>query len=138
MPVLYIDGPSGLTKETKRQLIEEALQSLVTAYHMPDDRVYISEFALDEVGHTAYENSTMSIQSEPARIVCRIIAPPNLPIEAKRQLIKDLTEAVARAYEITNRRDILIFIDEHPIHNAASNGYLQNENPRFKSPATAQ
>jgi phenylpyruvate tautomerase PptA (4-oxalocrotonate tautomerase family) len=138
MPVLYIDGPSTLSGEAKKTLIEDALRTLVEAYKMTDDRVYISEFLLANVGHTSYTDDTLHIQSEPARVVCKVIAPPGLQLDAKRKMIRTLTDAITKAYGITNGRNILIFLDEHPIENAASNGYLQTENPAFQSPATQQ
>ena len=41
MPVVTIMGPSGLTKDAKKQLIEGTLHVLTETYQMPDDRVYI-------------------------------------------------------------------------------------------------
>ena len=43
MPVVTITGPSGLTRDAKKQLIEGALHALTETYQMPDDRVYIHE-----------------------------------------------------------------------------------------------
>jgi Phospholipid methyltransferase len=38
MPVVTITGPSGLTKDAKKQLIEGTLHVLTETYQMPDDR----------------------------------------------------------------------------------------------------
>src|SRR4029453_17785752 len=43
MPVLTIKGPPGLSKDDKKELIERSLHAMVTAFEMPDDRVYILE-----------------------------------------------------------------------------------------------
>jgi phenylpyruvate tautomerase PptA (4-oxalocrotonate tautomerase family) len=63
-----------------------------------------------------------------------MIAPPDLPLDAKRKMIQDLTEAVTEVYHISDKRDILIFLQEHPLGNAANNGFLQTENPAFAVP----
>jgi hypothetical protein len=52
MPVCFIEGPVGLSKNSKRELLENALNSLVKAYQMPDDRVFIKENVLHDTGHT--------------------------------------------------------------------------------------
>ena len=52
MPVTFIKGPTGLSKEGKKELIEGTLQALTNAYQMPDDRVYIDEVSFENVGHT--------------------------------------------------------------------------------------
>src|SRR5262245_9338450 len=52
MPVVTITGPSGLTKGAKRQLIEGTLRILAETIFLPDDRVYIHEVPVENVGHT--------------------------------------------------------------------------------------
>jgi phenylpyruvate tautomerase PptA (4-oxalocrotonate tautomerase family) len=138
MPICFIEGPSGLTKNSKKELIEKTLNSLVKAYQMPDDRVFVKENAMLDTGHTHHSEIVgTSVQSENARPVCIIQAPQGLPIEAKRTLMRDLSSYVAAAYGIKELRDILIFIQEYPLDVVANNGVLQAENPEFASPATA-
>jgi phenylpyruvate tautomerase PptA (4-oxalocrotonate tautomerase family) len=133
MPVSFITGPTGLSKEEKKELIEGTLQALTKAYQMPDDRVYINEVTSENVGHTPLlavtHGEDWAVQSEPARIIIEIIAPPGIPIEDKRTLVRELTEVAGRVYGRTNRRDVLVSIDQHTVEDFASNGYLQTENP---------
>jgi len=140
MPVCVIEGPAGLSKDSKKELIEKVLDILVEAYKMADDRVYINEYSLPNVGHTPREwaDKDWSIQSENARVVCNIIAPPGLNTDSKRKMFRDITEAIARINKIMDQRDILVFLSEHPLDNVASNGFIQTENPAFSSPATMQ
>ena len=49
-------------------------------------------------------------------------------------MMQDLTTSVAEIYQISDQRDILIFLQEHPLDAAANNGYLQTENPAFAVP----
>jgi phenylpyruvate tautomerase PptA (4-oxalocrotonate tautomerase family) len=133
MPVLSIKGPSGLSKSSKKELIEGALRTLEETYPMPDARVYIQEVPAENVGHTPILEVTKSdswaVQTEPPRIYVEIVAPPGLPIEAKRKLVRELTQIAGRAYGRSNLRDVLVSLDEHPVENFASNGFLQTENP---------
>jgi phenylpyruvate tautomerase PptA (4-oxalocrotonate tautomerase family) len=133
MPVVSIKGPSGLSKSSKKELIEGALRTLVETYQMPDDRVYIQEVPPENVGHTPLlevtKGDSWAVQTEPPRIYVEVVAPPGLPIEAKRKLVRELTQIAGRAYGRSNLRDVLVSLDEHPVENFASNGFLQTENP---------
>jgi phenylpyruvate tautomerase PptA (4-oxalocrotonate tautomerase family) len=133
MPVVKITGPTGLSKSAKKELIEGSLHIMSETYYLPDDRVYIHEVPVENVGHTPLlevtRGESWAVQSEPARIFVEVCAPPGLPIEAKRKLMRTLTEVAGRAYGRTNLRDVLVSLDEHKVEDFASNGFLQTENP---------
>ena len=42
---------------------------------------------------------------------------------------RELTQIAGRAWGRSNLRDVLVSLDEHPVENFASNGFLQTENP---------
>ena len=52
MPVVKITGPAGLSKSAKKELIEGSLHIMSETYYLPDDRVYIHEVPVENVGHT--------------------------------------------------------------------------------------
>jgi phenylpyruvate tautomerase PptA (4-oxalocrotonate tautomerase family) len=141
MPVLTIKGPPGLSKDDKKELIERSLHAMVTAFEMPDDRVYILEIPTENTGHTQLLAITRgegwAVQSEPARIIMEIIAPPGVPIEAKRTVVRELTEIAKSVYGRDNGRDVLVSIDQHAVEDFASNGFLQTENPDMAQFAAA-
>lgn len=139
MPVCLIEGPDGLSTSSKKELIEKVIDAMVTAYKMPDDRVYLNEYKSENYGDTPREkdDTEWRFQALPPRVVCSLIAPPGLNKDAKRVLFKTLTETAANIYGITDRRDILVFLNEHPLDNVASNGYIQTENPAFAAPGVA-
>jgi phenylpyruvate tautomerase PptA (4-oxalocrotonate tautomerase family) len=139
MPVCLIESPCGLNEKSKKELIETVLTIMVNTYKMVADRVYIKEYDLVNAGYTprTMENGNWSIQKEKARVVCSIIAPPGLDKDSKRKMFRDITTIVAHSYQIEDQRDILAFLNEHPLDNVASNGYIQTESPAFVSPATA-
>jgi phenylpyruvate tautomerase PptA (4-oxalocrotonate tautomerase family) len=137
MPICMIEGPSGLSKDSKKELMRKTLESLVKAYQMPDDRVFVKENPEENIGHTSHsENVDFIVQSGKARPICIIQAPQGLPLDAKRVLMSDLTDHVVQAYGLNDLRDVLIFIQEYPLDVVANNGLLQSENPEFASPST--
>src|SRR5262245_18081272 len=135
MSVVTITGPSGLTKDVKKQLIEGTVHVRAETIYLPDDRVYIHDVPVENVGHTPLlevtHDESWAIQSEPARIFVEVTAPPGLPIETKRKLMRELTEVAGRAYGRKDLRDVLISLDEHKVEDFAANGFLQTENPEM-------
>jgi phenylpyruvate tautomerase PptA (4-oxalocrotonate tautomerase family) len=133
MPVVKITGPTGLSKSAKKELIEGSLRIMSETYYLPDDRVYIQEVPVENVGHTPLlevtRGESWALQAGPARIFVEVNAPPGLPIDAKRKLMRTLTEVAGRAYGRSNLRDVLVSLDEHKVEDFASNGFLQTENP---------
>lgn len=138
MPICVIEGPSGLAKNLKKELVRETLESLVKAYQMPDDRVFVKENVIENTGHTSHSGTEeYKVQTDNARPICMIQAPEGLPVDSKRVLMREVTSHVAKAYGLNDLRDVLIFIQEYPLDVVANNGMLQSENPEFASPATA-
>src|SRR5215813_1442823 len=77
------------------------------------------------------------VQSEPARIFVEVVAPPGLPIDSKRKLMRGLTEVAGSAYGLTDFRNVLVSLDEHKVEDFAANGFLQTENPEMAPFAAA-
>jgi phenylpyruvate tautomerase PptA (4-oxalocrotonate tautomerase family) len=135
MPVSRITGPTGLSNEAKKELIQGTLHALVKAFQMPDDRVYIREAPAENSGHTPVlavtDGEGWKVQSEPARIYIEIIAPPGIPIEDKRVLVRELADLAKRVYGRADGRDVLISIDQHAVEDFSANGLLQTDNPEM-------
>jgi phenylpyruvate tautomerase PptA (4-oxalocrotonate tautomerase family) len=135
MPVVFIKGPPGLSKNVKKEMIEGTLHALTDAYPMPDDRVYIEEIPSENVGHTPVLEVTRgegwAVQSEPARIFVEVVAPPGIPLADKRKLMRKLTEIAGRAYGRANLREVLVSLNQHNVEDFAANGFLQTENPEM-------
>ena len=55
-------------------------------------------------------------------------APPGIRPEAKRKMMRKLTEAIDEAYHIG---DTLVFLREYSAENVAMDGCVQSENPKI-------
>ena len=134
MPVAYVDIPSGLTSNTKAQLVKEVAESLHNAYPIPDTRVFLREW-------TTEQTSIDGVLAAPFRPVCDFIVPPGLPADGKRMLISRVTAAVARACDLraevvslpsgnrVSTRWVLSFFREVALDLAALDDLMAFENP---------
>ncbi len=134
MPVAFIDIPSGLTSNTKTQLVKEVAESLHDAYPIPDTRVFLREW-------TAEQTSIDGVLAAPFRPVCDFIVPPGLPADGKRTLVSRVTSAVARACDLraevvslpsgkrVTTQWVLSFFREVPLELAALDDLMAFENP---------
>jgi phenylpyruvate tautomerase PptA (4-oxalocrotonate tautomerase family) len=69
MPTMFIEAPAGIRNDTKKKLVEKTTAALDEAYHIPDGRIFLREYPLQNVGQDG------RIQSEPVRPVVFIEAP---------------------------------------------------------------
>ena len=135
MPVAYIDVPHGIRIEEKRKLVKEVFEALHEAYQIPDTRVLLREWPLENVSQDG------RLDSEPMRPICGLEVPPGVPVEAKRILVKRISAAIADAYRLAEEKIplpsgkvvttnwVLIFFREYPLEQAALDGLLAFENP---------
>jgi phenylpyruvate tautomerase PptA (4-oxalocrotonate tautomerase family) len=125
MPVCLIEAPAGLRGDAKKRLVERTTAALDEAYHVPDVRIFLREYPLENVAQDGRLNS------EPVRPVCFIEAPQLRSIAAKRKMIESVNAAIADAYrDLANIREILILHNEYPLENAGWAGRLQSDNPQ--------
>jgi phenylpyruvate tautomerase PptA (4-oxalocrotonate tautomerase family) len=126
MPTMFIEAPAGIRNDAKKKLVEETTAALDEAYHIPDVRIFLREYPLQNVGQDG------RIQSEAVRPVVFIEAPQLRTLDAKRKMVKQINAAIADAYEgIANIREILIFHNEYPLESVGWAGRLQSENPEI-------
>jgi phenylpyruvate tautomerase PptA (4-oxalocrotonate tautomerase family) len=120
MPIAYLDVPPGLPVDLKRTLVKEIFTALDEAYRVPDTRIFIREWPLENVSQDG------RLDSEPAKPVCFLEVPPDIRMEVKRALVKRISTAVTDAYHLP---DVLIFMREYPLDLVSQDGGLQSENP---------
>jgi len=134
MPVAYLDLPSGLAVDIKRKLVKEVSEFVHSAYTIPDTRVFLREWPTDQIGVDGE-------LGQPMRPICNFVVPPGLPVEAKRQLVKQVSSAIAGACKLApedvplpsgkkvSTRWVLAFFSEYPLEQAALDDLMAFENP---------
>jgi len=134
MPVAYLDLPSGLRADTRKKLVKEVAEFIHQAYIIPDTRVFLREWPADQI----------SIDGElgrPMRPICNFVVPPGLPVEAKRELVRRVSAAIAEAFNLpqedvqlpsgkkVSTRWVLGFFTEYPLDQASLDDLMALENP---------
>src|SRR5215470_6165445 len=134
MPVAYLDLPSGLRADTRKKLVKEVAKFIHQAYIIPDTRIFFRECAADQI----------SIDGElgrPMRPICNFVVPPGLPVEAKRELVRRVSSAIAKACNLpqedvplpsgkkVSTRWVLGFFSEYPLEQASLDDLMAFENP---------
>jgi hypothetical protein len=125
MPICFLEAPTGITADAKKKMMESATAALFDTYRIPDVRIFLREYPPENVSQDG------RIAAEPVRPVFFIEGPPLPRIDAKRKMVERLHAALAEAYRgITNTDEIMVFVNQYALDNAASNGRLQSENPQ--------
>lgn len=126
MPVFTIDVPEGATPEAKRQVLAEVTRALHETYRFPDHRGWLREYPAADI---AVEGR---VGIEPARPVCSVEAPELHDLDAKRRLVKGITEAIASGYaDLANTDETLILINEYPLEQVGWRSGLQCDTPEI-------
>jgi phenylpyruvate tautomerase PptA (4-oxalocrotonate tautomerase family) len=134
MPCAYIDLQSGLRADIKKKLVKEVADSIHHAYLIPDTRVFLREWPPEQT-------SVDGELARPMRPVCNFVVPPGLPVEAKRQLVKRVSSAIAEACNLpreevplpsgkkVSTKWVLGFFSEYPLDQASLDDLMASENP---------
>jgi phenylpyruvate tautomerase PptA (4-oxalocrotonate tautomerase family) len=126
MPVCLIEAPAGIRSDARKRLVERTTAALDEAYHVPDVRIFLREYAPENVAQDG------RLQSESVRPVCFIEAPQLRSLPARRKMIQQINAAIADAYrDIANTSQILILHNEYPLENAGWAGRLQSDDPEI-------
>ena len=120
MPIAYIDVPPGIRVDAKKKLVKEFFVALDEAYRVPDTRIFLREWPLEQVSQDG------RLDSAPAKPVAFLEVPPGIRLDVKRQMLKRISAAIADAYRLP---DILIFMREYPLDMVSQDGGLQSGNP---------
>jgi hypothetical protein len=134
MPVAIIDIPSGLKSRAKEQLHKDVAEIMHDAYQIPDNRVYLREWAAE---HTSFDG----VVGAPFRPICHYIVPPILTDESRLTLVSRVSSAVNKACDLrtevvklpsgeeVSTQWVLQFFFEVPLEQAALDGLMAFENP---------
>ena len=126
MPVFTIDAPIGAGRDAKQKMMKEIHDALDEAYHFPDTRGWLREYAGENVAQDG------RIQAEPVRPVCSLEVPELVSLEANRKLVRKIEAAVGAAYAgIANTDEVLILINHYPLRNVGWRQSLQSDKPEI-------
>jgi hypothetical protein len=135
MPVAYIDIPTGVTDSAKTRIFKEMYEVIHEAWPIPDTRVLIREWANAAVSQDG------RIEDVPMRPICTLAVPPDLDLDAKHTLIRQISnivgEACGREVEEISLPSgttiynnwVLTFFWELPLDKVALGELLAAENP---------
>lgn len=82
MPISFLEVPPGLRVEAKQKLVKEIYTALDEAYRVPDTRIFIREWPLENVSQDG------RLELQPAKPVCFLEVPPDIKVDVKRQMVK--------------------------------------------------
>jgi hypothetical protein len=135
MPVAYLDLPVGVTDEAKIKIFEELYEAIHEAWPIPDTRVLIRQWPHEAVSQDG------RVERVPMRPICTLAVPPGLELDAKRTLIRKISDTVGEACgrEVDEIRLpsgtkiynnwVLTFFWELPLDRVALGDVLAAENP---------
>lgn len=126
MPVFTIEVPKGASTAAKQKLLEEVTEAIDETYRFPDTRGWLREYPAENVSQDG------RVGAEPVRPVCSLEAPELGSLDAKRKLVQNLESAIAGAYQgIANTDEVLVLINEYPLHNVGWRAGLQSDKPEI-------
>ncbi|MEU4326746.1 tautomerase family protein [Nonomuraea dietziae] len=103
MPQFFIEAPTGVRSEAKQKMMKEITAAIDAAYHIPDVRIWLREYAPDQVAQDG------RLAAEPIRPLCFLEAPELASLDAKRRMAGKIHTAIAEAYDgIANTEETLI------------------------------
>ena len=135
MPVAYVDIPTGVNHAARETIFEQLYEAIHEAWPIPDTRVLIREWPSDAVSQDG------RIEDVAMRPICTLAVPPGLELDAKRRLIRQISDTIGEACgreieEIrlpsgtTIRNNwVLTFFWELPLDKVALGDLLATENP---------
>ena len=135
MPVAYVDIPTGVNDRGKEKIFKELYEAIHKAWPIPDTRVLLREWPDEAVSQDG------RIELVPMRPICTLAVPPDLELDAKHDLVRQISttigEACGRQVEeirlpsgtkIQNNW-VLTFFWELPLDKVALGDLIANENP---------
>jgi phenylpyruvate tautomerase PptA (4-oxalocrotonate tautomerase family) len=131
MPVFTVDAPQGAPPAAKQKMLKEITEALDEAYQIPDTRGWLREYPADNVSQDG------RVGAEPMRPVCSLEAPQLFRLDAKRKLVQKIEAAIAGAYRgIANTDEVLVLINEYPLHDVGWRASLQSDKPEIVAAVT--
>ena len=91
MPVAYIDLPTGVDDGAKEKLLRKVYEAVHEAWPIPDTRVLLRDWP----NHAVSQDGR--VEDVPMRPICTLAVPPGLAVDAKRRLIRQISDTIGEA-----------------------------------------
>jgi hypothetical protein len=126
MPVFTIEAPIAAGPDAKQKMLKEIHDALDEAYHFPDTRGWLREYAAENVVQDG------RVRAEPVRPVCSLEVPELVSLDANRKLVQKIEAAIGAAYVgIANVDEVLVLINQYPLRNVGWRHSLQSDKPEI-------
>lgn len=123
MPLLFLEAPTGLDRETKAKLMTGLTEAMDKTYRFPDTRVFLREYDSENVAQDGKVGDAL-------RPVAFLEAPELSNLDAKRTMVVDIQAVITKFYaDLADTEQTLILINQYPLHNVGWLNQLQSDNP---------
>jgi phenylpyruvate tautomerase PptA (4-oxalocrotonate tautomerase family) len=123
MPMIFIEGPPGLSHAAKKKMVADLTRADNEAYQFDDVRVWLREYPPELYAQDG-------VLGAPVRPIATLEAPELGNIEAKRTLVERINAALAEAYAgLADTTNIMVFINGYPLEQVGWAGRMQSDVP---------
>jgi phenylpyruvate tautomerase PptA (4-oxalocrotonate tautomerase family) len=129
MPMIFIEGPPGLSDVAKKKMVADVTRAADEAYHVPDVRVWLREYPPELYAQDG-------VIAAPVRPIATLEAPELGNIETKRTMVERIDAALAEAYEgFADTSNIMVFINGYRLEQVGWAGRMQSDRPEIVAAA---
>jgi phenylpyruvate tautomerase PptA (4-oxalocrotonate tautomerase family) len=129
MPMIFVEGPLGLSDVAKKKMVEYVTRAADEAYHAPDVRLWLREYPPERYAQDG-------VIGAPVRPIAILEAPELANIEAKRTMVERIDAALAEAYEgLADTSNIMVFLNGYPLEQVGWAGRMQSDRPEMVAAA---
>jgi phenylpyruvate tautomerase PptA (4-oxalocrotonate tautomerase family) len=130
MPMIFIEGPPGLSDVARKKMIADVTRAADDACHVPDVRLWLREYPPERYAQDGAIGA-------PVRPIATLEAPELGNIETKRTMVERIDAALAEAYEgFADTSNIMVFINGYRLEQGGWPGRMQSDRPEIVAAAT--
>jgi phenylpyruvate tautomerase PptA (4-oxalocrotonate tautomerase family) len=123
VPLLFLEAPTGLSREAKAELMAGLTKAVDKTYRFPDTRVFLREYEAENVCQDGEVGTAL-------KPVAFLEAPELTSVDAKRAMVIELQTVIAHFYaDLADADQTLVLINQYPLENVGWLRQLQSDNP---------
>ena len=125
MPMIFVEGPPGLSDVAKKKMVEDVTRAADEAYHVPDVRLWLREYPPERYAQDGVIGAWV-------RPIAILEVPELGSIEAKRTLVARIDAALAEAYDgLADTSNVMVFLNGYPLEQVGWAGRMQSDRPEI-------